>query len=204
MTTAGDTSSIYAGPLRRGWVRRKAALLSKQLIRFALFADGAHEPDIVSRQERCRLFSFLSSASCSSSRRSAPSLLSYAPSVSDSDERGDAGRTAVRCLRRWRRGASGRRRRKGGRGSRGRATRSCRSGSSDRHARPDAERGCEPDGPGCSREAVSAAVVCGVRAQRAFEDLKPAEVVLIEQIRKGDVEAGKANMARGGARRHSP
>ena len=77
-----------------------------------------------------------------------------------------------------------------------------------RHARPDAERGCEPDGrAGCSREAVFAAVVCGVRAQRAFEDLKPAEVVLIpylrtiEQIRKGDVEAGneiKVNMAQGG------
>ena len=77
-----------------------------------------------------------------------------------------------------------------------------------RHARPDAERGCEPDGrAGWSREAVSAAVVCGVRAQRAFEDLEPAEVVLIpylrtiEQIRKGDVEAGneiKVNMAQGG------
>jgi hypothetical protein len=86
-------------------------------------------------------------------------------------------------------------------------------------ARPDAERGCEPDGRGQPREAVSAAsardpareagecprvvwgsfctrwaVVCGVRAQRAFDNLEPAQVVFIpylraiEQIRKGDVE----------------
>jgi hypothetical protein len=43
----------------------------------------------------CKVFSFLSSVSCSSSRRSASSLLSYSPSVSDSDERGEAGRNVV-------------------------------------------------------------------------------------------------------------
>lgn len=43
----------------------------------------------------CKFFSFLSSASCSSHRRSASSLLSSSPSVSDSDERGEPGRNAL-------------------------------------------------------------------------------------------------------------
>ena len=33
----------------RGWARRKAAQLSLRLVCFALFADGAHKPDIVHR-----------------------------------------------------------------------------------------------------------------------------------------------------------
>lgn len=48
----------------------------------------------------CKFFSFLSSASSSSSRRSASSLRSYSPSVSDSDDSGEAGRNAVGS-RRW-------------------------------------------------------------------------------------------------------
>jgi hypothetical protein len=45
------------------------------------------------------LLSFLSNASCSSRRRSASSLLSYSPSVSDESD--DAGRNAVCCSRWW-------------------------------------------------------------------------------------------------------
>jgi hypothetical protein len=48
----------------------------------------------------CELLGFLSSASCSSRRRSTTSLLSYLPSVSDSDDRGNAGKNAVYYSRR--------------------------------------------------------------------------------------------------------
>ena len=43
----------------RGWAQRKAALLGLRLVRFALFADGAHEPDIVPRQEYLHAFRIL-------------------------------------------------------------------------------------------------------------------------------------------------
>ena len=43
----------------RGWARRKAALLGLRLARFALFADGAHEPDIVPRQKHLHAFQLL-------------------------------------------------------------------------------------------------------------------------------------------------
>ena len=58
MTTAGDIISIHACPLRRS-ARRKAALPGLRLARFALFADGAHEPDIVPYQKRLQAFQIL-------------------------------------------------------------------------------------------------------------------------------------------------
>ena len=58
MTTAGDIISIHACPLRR-WARRKAALPGLRLARFVLFADGAHEPDIVPHQKRLQAFQLL-------------------------------------------------------------------------------------------------------------------------------------------------
>ena len=58
MTAAGDSISIHAR-LLRGWALRKAALLCLRLVCFALFADGAHEPNIVPRQEHLQAFQLL-------------------------------------------------------------------------------------------------------------------------------------------------
>ena len=96
-----------------------AGSATQRLIRFALFAGGAHESDILPRQERLQAFQLLV-------QRLTSSILSYSPSVSDSDDRSDAGRNSVCCSRRWPPG-SVRKRTRGG--SRGRA--SCSSGSSD-------------------------------------------------------------------------
>jgi hypothetical protein len=147
LTSAGDTS-IRAGSLR-GRARRKAALARLQLIRLAMLADRAHEPDIVPRQERLQVFQlhvqrllFLQ-----------PPLGLFPPLV-----------LVVRLGlgRQWRGGPKSSRvapvasaeRQDGGGGGAARAR--GRVAGQRVQTGPDAERGGQPDGRGQSRETVPA------------------------------------------------